>query len=721
MSCPNPRRRTPVNRLGEDSEGSSAYKTTMVLRKAATFHCPPSPVSSTSDDVFVPPQLSWSQTHMDDVVNANRRRIALLLNDIEEVIAKTESLCLSSPSPRRETLFQERSLAGPRGFLHLPLVDSKLDKLEFGRQRRQSRQTSDSGLGSSIASSQEKKYEPAQTTQEKNTKMNMAPSSSFAGASGAEQIRPGMSRRGFNRIYEHALRPLLEKPSLKEFERIVHDVPRQIRSKEVICLRDLEKSLIFTAAPETAKSAASYLEFCFISIRCIQATVEYLPEHEQIRPDDRPYTNGYFIDLKEQICQYGRQLAAAKDKSGAADDMPVDKDDKIRLYGGIAENGRPAELIRVRKDGSAVSIATGKLVNLEESPAKVKRSVSEQRENDEEIRRSMARRRKNASAAELAPKKCCHPGCNREFKRPCDLTKHEKTHSRPWKCPVTSCPYHIIGWPTEKEMDRHTNDKHSDSPTEHNCDKCTFSSKRMSNLKQHMERAHGTPYVKTKTTRNKGLGKTSIRKPTQVQQTPQFDSVSPSVMTDSFGVPTPPQGHNGLVFTDYQGGGDLLATCGNGLDTIPLTLEHISPSLDDTPYAQYHPYQNDANFIVSDEELYAAPMQFPFHAPAHGQIYHDKLMHLGLPAYQGDVSCSAPALEPPSHLGALGQENLMLWNPQSLLDGDEGFVETFHGEGPDFQLYPTSNYHKGDIDIDIQFGTDLPDAADLFKQTEWDI
>lgn len=65
---------------------------------------------------------------------------------------------------------------------------------------------------------------------------------------------------------------------------------------------------------EKAKTAALYLDFCLTSIRCIQATVEYLNDHEQIRPNDRPYSNGYFIDLKEQVFQYGRQLAAAKDK-----------------------------------------------------------------------------------------------------------------------------------------------------------------------------------------------------------------------------------------------------------------------------------------------------------------------------------------------------------------------------------------------------------------------
>ena len=103
------------------------------------------------------------------------------------------------------------------------------------------------------------------------------------------------------------------------------------------------------------------------------------------------------------------------------------------------------------------------------------------------------------------------PGCDKEFKRPCDLTKHEKTHSRPWKCPVESCKYHEYGWPTEKEMDRHHNDKHSIAPPLYECHfkPCPYRSKRESNCKQHMEKAHGWVYQ-----RSKNNGKNRPQKPT---------------------------------------------------------------------------------------------------------------------------------------------------------------------------------------------------------------
>lgn len=101
-------------------------------------------------------------------------------------------------------------------------------------------------------------------------------------------------------------------------------------------------------------------------------------------------------------------------------------------------------------------------------------------------------------------KKCREPGCEKRFKRLCDLTKHEKTHSRPWKCRVSTCKYHEYGLPTQAEMARHYNDKHLASPSMFKClfKPCSYESKRESNCKQHMEKAHGWKYVRQKTNRN---------------------------------------------------------------------------------------------------------------------------------------------------------------------------------------------------------------------------
>lgn len=106
---------------------------------------------------------------------------------------------------------------------------------------------------------------------------------------------------------------------------------------------------------------------------------------------------------------------------------------------------------------------------------------------------------------------CMHPGCNRHFKRPSDLHRHETTHNRPWKCPVPTCKYHEYGWPTEKELNRHVNDKHASEPAMYEChfQPCPYKSKRESNCKQHMEKAHGWTYVRTKT--NDSLVRPAVR------------------------------------------------------------------------------------------------------------------------------------------------------------------------------------------------------------------
>lgn len=101
----------------------------------------------------------------------------------------------------------------------------------------------------------------------------------------------------------------------------------------------------------------------------------------------------------------------------------------------------------------------------------------------------------------IAPLECREEGCNEGFRRACDLVKHEKTHNpRPWKCPILTCKYHEYGWPSEKEMDRHCNDKHSLAPALYKClfPPCLYKSKRESNCKQHMEKAHNWEYTRTK-------------------------------------------------------------------------------------------------------------------------------------------------------------------------------------------------------------------------------
>lgn len=203
------------------------------------------------------------------------------------------------------------------------------------------------------------------------------------------------------------------------------------------------------------------------------------------------------------------------------------------------------------QDGKLISMATG-LPYEAVAPATFKRAMTLDQEADEGVMRSMARRKKNAPPMDIN-QKCAH--CDKVFKRPCDLTKHEKTHSRPWKCTETDCKYHQIGWPTEKERDRHINDKHAASPIIFRCEfpPCTYHSKRESNCKQHMEKAHGWDYKRSKNN-SRARGAKSKRS-TSLQATPTTPGVSTPASgqtdsnTPSLG-PTPSPYEAALEFPD---------------------------------------------------------------------------------------------------------------------------------------------------------------------------
>ncbi|KAL1863136.1 hypothetical protein Daus18300_008129 [Diaporthe australafricana] len=196
---------------------------------------------------------------------------------------------------------------------------------------------------------------------------------------------------------------------------------------------------------------------------------------------------------QESLLKYG-DVPSGQDTSGFDQQSP--SPGTIKWHGG--------EPVRTSNDGSAISFRTNEEIDLIENvggEVRMKRIHSEEMADEHEIIRSMARRLKNASP-EIRLQKCQEPGCNRVFKRPADLIKHEKTHSRPWKCPIESCKYHGYGWPTEKEMDRHYSDTHNiPPPRRHEClfPPCPYTCKRKDNLRSHMQRAHGWQDAETET------------------------------------------------------------------------------------------------------------------------------------------------------------------------------------------------------------------------------
>lgn len=544
----------------------------MSLRKSGTFSSPKSlsnDICGLDNQPFMPRRSPTSTENLEALLvdqGANVRRVTDILNDFDQKIAghKASVNILADPEVLPVPSFVLDNTTLDREPMD---IDSKAAPAPSPHEH-----ASDSGLGSSISGTRYGKAFPqplklktphaniyidnagsrrSSVRGSINTSVDSVHSSVTRSCSalGVSEEKHTLGEYACKQIHETIIKPILAEECLKDFHPLIKDVPRRIGDKSICNLRDLEKTLIFLAPvsgfpnhcegakaycilrrlQDLATTADAYLRFCESSIRLLHTTVEYLSEPDQRLPSDRPYTNNYFLDLMEQIRRYAAIMAATRQKEAKGEDldeMDYDRyayhakkyifartnalfgsDEKIALRGGLSHNGRPVELVR-EKNGKVMPIAEG----IDQAYKVSKRALSDDEMDSDEVSRSMARRRKSDKPGDVMH--VCRD-CKKEFKRPCDLTKHEKTHSRPWKCTEQKCKYFELGWPTEKERDRHMNDKHSAAPAQYKClyPPCTYASKRESNCKQHMEKAHGWEYVRSKSNGRKKTTSTTDRSP----------------------------------------------------------------------------------------------------------------------------------------------------------------------------------------------------------------
>lgn len=700
-------------------------------RKGATFHSPPP-----SEQYFTPPSLPRrSQTSLEDVVDEKKRRATLALEDFDR---KHGDYTSSSPAVQS---YRDEGLPFPQGLIHNTLGSTSSDKMAYIKeefpsvnerksslrpQRRRAPVVSDSGLGSSI-----------------KTKVGTGAAVSaitMSAAPGPFSNLQRMSQHASDVVHEEIIKKLLSERSFKDFHPIVSDCPRAIGQGEIVCIRDLEKTLTL-GSPHRAKSADIYEKFCMSTIICIQTalTMGNLSDSDRTRPQDRPYTAGYFTDLVAQVQQAALQISASREKEAKGEkltEMDAKISDEIKLYGGLAENGRPAELVRM-KNGTAISVATGEPVDMEAKSHPMKRSLSE---DDEDVRRSMARRKKSATAAELAPKECRQ--CGKTFPRPCDLTKHEKTHSRPWKCADADCRYSQEGWPTEKELIRHQNDRHSKAPKMYHClyKPCQYKSKRDSNCKQHMEKSHGWVYERTKSNGKKRKTDGPAQRPTPRDT----------------GLPTPVEQlhddfenqNNGSVAYEqsvYSPGAFGNQNNGSAYQNSAYSPEDysapssFSPALNDDldldvmPQLHVEDYSNSPNSNMrhgsTDSSVpspYGSDTLAGFHLENGNESLVDFSPHSNynweFPYYAMDIPAPSvyqdelPEFTPPSCVGNQVQQispgghgNHVLYTPASLQAVDEGFEDYAPG-GNDFPLYSSTMASNDNSRVPL-FG-EIPSAQD---------
>ncbi|EEP76554.1 hypothetical protein UREG_01403 [Uncinocarpus reesii 1704] len=518
---------------GPASHVVAPYK--RMLKKGATFHSPTTPSADECDPILYIPSLPrrapTSSRALEEVIAAGERRVAGILGQVERDLAG-----IDGKSTRNRPSFPGDDFPVPRGLLHARVADTDpmdIDTAPYDSKFHSSRRlppvdakehrVADSGIGSSILDA------PLEKTPASGGVQHPLLSSHRSGSMTMESSKPLMRFGAFKQIERHILAPILGEQSFKPFHPIVETIPQRVRNNNITCLRDLEKILLFVPLNETI-SKGSYMQYGRFTIHCLHTAVRHLNDRDQCLPADRPYTNGYFLDLVAQVQGYAATIAAARNSRSSRDqkgnNLDYSSGEELVLEGGLSSSGRPAELVRRKKD-VAISLQTGEpYVESKPTIPIMKRALSVEA-GDDSVMRSMARRKKNEPPLNIN-KKCDH--CDRIFRRPCDLSKHEKTHTRPWKCTEPGCKYSKTGWPTEKERDRHVNDKHCKSPRLFNCrfPPCTYQSKRESNCKQHMEKAHGWVYVRSKNT-GKGSDRGSPHTP------PSFNP-SPTIAP---GIPTP--------------------------------------------------------------------------------------------------------------------------------------------------------------------------------------
>lgn len=325
--------------------------TPITYQKGATFHAP----NPSENPFFTPPSLPrCSQTSLSEhAVEKKTRLAALTLQDFDRMHDASPS---PSTSPTVQS-YRDEGLPFPQGLLgntiHSSADEDYPDTMDYieqeprsplnertarpQRQPRRAAEVSDSGLGSSIMTKSCCGGAVTAIT------MSAAPTSNI----NLSQMSP-YARELVDR---HILQQLLAKPFFEDFHPMVRDCPRAIEQREIVCLRDLEKTLTLGAPvseshhdiveqlahwnvslKHRAKTAYQYLDFCMTTIEHIRTalTLGNLSDQDQTRPQDRLYTPGYFTDLVAQVRQAAMQIAVSREKEAKGVELG-EKDAKLSV------------------------------------------------------------------------------------------------------------------------------------------------------------------------------------------------------------------------------------------------------------------------------------------------------------------------------------------------------------------------------------------------------
>lgn len=357
------------------------------LKKSSTFHSPTTPPAQDDDPIVNIPRLPRRSPTcpraLEDAVAAGEKRIQTLLGAVDRSLSGLETFSNDSQDTLRAgDLPVPRFLLGahPGGpdCMDVDPSPNPTSPRQLKQRPQHKHHTSDSGIGSTVTGSEESlskanacmypchrpflvvvvtKTNAATANYAENSMhssvreiqsgINGTVAPSMTPAAGAQHA---LSEYACRHIQKHIISPIVAEQSLKSFHPLVKGIPYRVNRKEITCLRDLEKVLlwlapvsescivrqrslahiVFSGVQKWSVSKKVFLRFCETTIQCLHTTVGHLNVPDQRRPTDRPYTNGYFLDLTEQVRQYATMITAARARMADGKSLT---DDDVAAYG----------------------------------------------------------------------------------------------------------------------------------------------------------------------------------------------------------------------------------------------------------------------------------------------------------------------------------------------------------------------------------------------------
>lgn len=146
----------------------------------------------------------------------------------------------------------------------------------------------------------------------------LGPLTSAASSTAGSVETPHMlSETALKTMKTFILEPILKDSKLSDFWHICSMAGEQMESGQIGTLRDLEKFLyhkavrfrfyslfpyisivvlLLTSKKSNIKNNHAYINFCKKFLSHVKDSLKYMPQNELLRPYDRPYDLGYFLD-----------------------------------------------------------------------------------------------------------------------------------------------------------------------------------------------------------------------------------------------------------------------------------------------------------------------------------------------------------------------------------------------------------------------------------------